>query len=105
MRIRDKWTSGDPARLIRRGSVAERRRAASDLRVIAEDTDVQGVIEALVGAMRDADADVRSTALESLGVVASETRGRPARTSAEQQVEIALRRSIRGSCRPRAAIG
>jgi HEAT repeat protein len=96
MRIRDKWTSGDPARLIRRGSVAERRRAASDLRVITEDTDVPGVIDALVGAMEDADADVRSTALESLGMVASEVRGRPARTSAEQEateqrVEIALR--------------
>jgi HEAT repeat protein len=105
LKIWGRWMSSDPVGLIHRGSVTERRRAASDLRVITKDTDVQGVMDALVGAMQDADADVRSTALESLGVMASEIRGHPARTSAEQkgteqQVEVALRTLTRGLSDP-----
>ena len=81
----EKLAVGDPVRLIRSGGINERRKAADDLGVITERTDVDRVMAALVGAVNDDDSDVRYSAAHSLGEVLSAVLGRPARTLAEQQ--------------------
>jgi HEAT repeat protein len=89
-------TRYDPVRLIRRGNVDERQRAARDLRVVSEHTDFGAVIAALVRALEDTDAAVRAAAAESLGVVVTAVALRTDRTPKNQeltnrQVDLAIR--------------
>jgi HEAT repeat protein len=96
LRIWENWKRTDPVRVIRRGNVTERRRAAQELGVVGGDTDFETVMVALVRALKDPDGDVRAAAAESLGAVGSGLLRRPARTSAEQawtrqQVQVATR--------------
>jgi HEAT repeat protein len=83
-RIWDNLTRSDPVRLIHFGSVSERRQAAYDLHVVAEDTDIERVMAALVRASEDRDVEVRAAAAASLSALASEIVRRPDRTPAEQ---------------------
>jgi HEAT repeat protein len=91
LRIWDNLTSSDPVRLILRGSVTERRRAAGDLGVVTTQTDIAAVMAALVRASEDADPEVRAAAAQSLGGVVSRILRSPTRTSAEQEL---TRRSV-----------
>ncbi len=75
----------DPFRLILLGSVSERRKAAHDLQVVTEDTDIERVMAVLVRASEDRDVEVRATAAASLGAVASQIVRRPDRTPAEKE--------------------
>jgi len=95
----------DPVRLIRSGSVTERQKAASDLGVVTADTDVDGVMAALVSAMEDKDVVVRCGAAQALAGVAAEILRRPARApaeqkSAEQKVAVAIRTLTKGMSDP-----
>jgi len=97
--------SRDPVRLIRLGSVAERQKAATDLAVADKDTDIDGVMAALISAMEDKDVVVRCATAQALPGVAAEVLRRPARTPAEQkraeqQVAVAIRTLTKGLSDP-----
>lgn len=109
LRIWDKLTYSNPVRLILLGSVSERRKAASDLKVVTEDTDVEGVMDVLVRASEDKDVDVRTAAAESLSVLVSEILRRPERTHAERErakrrLDVATRKLTRGLFVPEPAV-
>jgi hypothetical protein len=78
-------TSSDPVRLIRHGSVSERRQATIDLQEVSDNTDVDRVLAVLVSAMEDKDVAVRSMAEDALAAVAAEILRRPTRTPVEQK--------------------
>ncbi len=104
-RFWDNLSRSDPIRLIRRGNVTERRRAARDLLVVTARTDIDAVIAALVRASDDIDAEVRSAAAESLGAVVSALAVRRDRTPEEQkltkrQVDVANRTLSKGLSDP-----
>jgi len=101
----DEFLSSDPVRLIRRGSVSERRQAAIDLQKVTEDTDVDRVMATLVSAMEDKDVVVRSMATDALVAVAAAILRRPAHTPAEQKwteqrLAVAIRTLTRGLSDP-----
>ncbi len=105
----EKLAVGDPVRLIRSGSTAEKGNAARELSVIDETTNVDRVMAALVGAVDDDDAEVRSLAEFSLFSVVSAVLRRPARTLAdqkrtEQQVTVATRTFTKCLSDPAASI-
>ena len=99
----------DPIRLILHGSVSERRKAAYDLQVVTEDTDIERVMAVLVRASEDRDVEVRAAAAASLSVLASEIVRRPDRTPAEQgwtkrRLDVATRALTRGLSDPEPAV-
>ena len=103
--IWDNLTCSDPVRLIHLGSVSERRKAAYDLGVVTEDTDIERVMAVLVRASEDRDVEVRAAAAASLSVLASEIVRRPDRTPAEQgwtkrRLDVATRALTRGLSDP-----
>ena len=107
--IWDNLTCSDPVRLILLGSVSERRKAAYDLQVVTEDTDIERVMAVLVRASEDRDVEVRAAAAASLSVLASEIVRRPDRTPAEQgwtkrRLDVATRALTRGLSDPEPAV-
>jgi HEAT repeat protein len=103
--IWDNLPRRDPVRLILLGSVSERRKAAQDLQVVTEDTDIEKVMAVLVRASEDRDVEVRAEAAASLSVLASEIVRRPDRTPAEQgwtkrRQDVATRALPRGLSEP-----
>jgi len=98
-------TYSDPVRLILHGSVSERRKAAYDLKVVAEDTDIERVVAVLVRASEDRDVEVRGAVIASLSVLAAEIVRRLDRTPAEQgwtkqRLDIATRALTKGLSDP-----
>ena len=107
--IWDSLTYSDPFRLIILGSVSERRKAAYNLQVLTEDTDIERVLAVLVRALEDRDVEVRATAAASLSAVASQIVLRPDRTLAEKdrikrRLDVATRTLTRGLSDPEAAV-
>lgn len=103
--VRQAGTKNDPLRLIDRGTVAERRTAALDLGQVTESADIDRVMTALIAAMEDTDAIVRSVAADSLSGAVCEALRRPAATPAEksknhERVALAVRAFTRALADP-----
>jgi HEAT repeat protein len=83
LRLSDSLESNESLRLIRAGTVSQRRTAAGNLRSETGDQEVQRAFSALVDALRDDDAEVRGMAAQSLAVLVNQLQGRPAITPSE----------------------
>src|SRR5262249_28606782 len=62
----DNLDRNESLRLIRSGTVEERRLAAGNLRLVRQDSEIERAIAALIGALGDEDAHVRADAVLSL---------------------------------------
>ena len=69
----------DPVHLIAHGTPFERLQAAADLGILKEDTDVDRVVAALIGAMDGGEIVLRSASEESLGFLTAQVLSRSGR--------------------------
>ncbi len=99
-----------PLYLIIHGSYFERLQAAADLGVLREDTDIDRVMAALLGAIDDGEIVLRSASEEALGSLLAQSLGRPGKGTAadgeqdRRRLVLAIRKLNEGLSDPEASI-